>query len=826
MRFRLIRWRPALAAAVAASVAACPTVGPGAVARRVDRDGDGHNAAQFGGGDCDDRDAAVYPGAPDPPYDGVDSNCDGRPDDDRDGDGFPPPADCDDADPAVHPGAPEVPYDGVDSDCDGASDLDADGDGFAASALGGRDCDDTDDAVHPGAPDPPYDGLDADCDGHSDHDADRDGHDAVSAGGGDCDDGDPSTHPGAFDAPYDGRDADCDGASDYDGDGDGADAEAWGGGDCDDTNPSVWPGALDLPYDGADSDCDGASDFDADGDGWDATPFGGLDCDDSDPLVSPDAGEVYYDGRDGDCDGRSDFDFDGDGADAQSFGGTDCDDFDAARHPGALDVPYDGVDMDCSGGSDHDADGDGHDRVPEGSDCDDADPRVHPDADESCLRGLDADCDGVVYCQRDVDRARTRLVGEAGDRSGSSVTLPGDVDGDGAPDLVVGAPGYGATVVSGPLRAGIEALAPWPALTGAVGAVAPAGDLDQDGDVDLVLGLPGTGGGGVVVLATAPTVDVDALAHGVVLFGAIGDELGFSVAGVGDLDGDGVLELALGAPGAGGRGGVYLVDAGAGSGPVDAWPALLGESAGDRAGVAVAGPGDLDGDGLSDLVIGADGSDATAADAGVAYVLYSPVAGGALAGADARLTGEYAQDRAASTLASGDVDGDGRVDLLIGAPDAWPEGPSGLSDEDGAVYLFTRIVAGDTPLALADAELEGEDDPDRAGRAGAGVAAADLDADGYADIVICASGMGSDDEGMVYIAFGPRAGRTELSEADVRLGNDGGLFPRIPERGCSTVAAGPDLDGDGVPDVVIGSATEPSGGPDAGAVFALHPEDL
>lgn len=116
------------------------------------------------GDDCDDRDASSHPGADEVPYDGVDNACDGGNDFDMDGDGaevhpdfaatpitaagYPRRPlqflDCDDLDEAVFPGAEEVFYDGVDADCDGADDFDADGDGHASDAFGGDDCDDTD----------------------------------------------------------------------------------------------------------------------------------------------------------------------------------------------------------------------------------------------------------------------------------------------------------------------------------------------------------------------------------------------------------------------------------------------------------------------------------------------------------------------------------------------------------------------------------------------------------------------------------------------------------------------------------------------------------
>ncbi len=137
---------------------------------------------------------------------------------DLDDDGFEGPQaggpDCDDQDAAVHPGAEDPPYDGVDTDCSGGSDYDADGDGHDAVDHGGDDCDDQDPAVHPGAEDAPYDGIDADCAGDSDFDADGDGFDSTKGGGEDCADDDPNLGPGAVETLGDGLDADCDGSDD------------------------------------------------------------------------------------------------------------------------------------------------------------------------------------------------------------------------------------------------------------------------------------------------------------------------------------------------------------------------------------------------------------------------------------------------------------------------------------------------------------------------------------------------------------------------------------------------------------------------------------
>ncbi len=166
-------------------------------------------SAQLKGGDCDDLDPAIHPGAADdPPYDGVDTDCDGANDFDLDGDGWVQEAhaaelqnyivgfldgmapfevrvgDCDDTAAHIHPDALDVPYDGLDADCDGSNDFDVDGDGWIAAgqsdawrehiAGGGAnghvvaglaDCDDDNDFVNPGLPERPSLPRDIDCDG-------------------------------------------------------------------------------------------------------------------------------------------------------------------------------------------------------------------------------------------------------------------------------------------------------------------------------------------------------------------------------------------------------------------------------------------------------------------------------------------------------------------------------------------------------------------------------------------------------------------------------------------------------------------------------------
>ena len=185
-------------------IGAC-VVGEADRVANTDQDGDGIEIPD----DCDDQNAAVYPGAPEV-CDGIDNDCSGAIDDqpidgvllyaDADGDGFGVEpiflgcsgadgvlllGDCNDGDPAIHPEAPDDNCDGVDDNCDGIADgestlagfLDADGDGYgdpaqpietcdpSALAFNDDDCDDTNLRVNPSAEEICGNGVDNNCDG-------------------------------------------------------------------------------------------------------------------------------------------------------------------------------------------------------------------------------------------------------------------------------------------------------------------------------------------------------------------------------------------------------------------------------------------------------------------------------------------------------------------------------------------------------------------------------------------------------------------------------------------------------------------------------------
>ena len=736
----------------------------------VDDDNDGFTEND---GDCDDADPLVNPNAQEIANDGIDNDCiDGDANNDVDGDGFPTQDDCDDNDPTV--GALQDWY------------LDFDGDSFGSTII------------------PPTTACTAPVDGNGNQ---------FSSNSLDCDDSSASIYPGATEVWYDGIDQDCDAATEYDQDGDGFNIDAL---DCD--GDGTTESACDLDGDGVDDfvgggDCNDndATSLPTDVDGDGVSVCAG-DCDDNNATVYPGATEVYWDFLDNDCDGAPDYltrgaftgRIEGDGnSDGLGFDNainlTDID------GDGALDITIGGafISSTYSGGVlfadntsrtwDNSATWDdamtsfadkeiaGHQynwlsNVPRtfGNNSGDGNPDVAlTGTDIFNGSGGDYDIAGALY----FDYANINSNEDMGDNAditfsnslsaftGTRIYNQFDFNGDGTDDVIftdfIGARlrqtwqgtqivtdegsnscsgdcgrsalGLydGSNIANGTWTGDIDVQNSHDAYIEAVsnfdylGMAVNGADIDGDGDDDMLITAPGSSenadhGGCVYFIKGYGGLDLnnfDGLTFNTSLF--TGGPFGAALDGalicstsddawfgwnatpqIADFNGDGLMDLAIGSPS---EDKVYLyMDLNSLSGVVDATADADLIIDGNRSFGYSLGTADLNGDGLMDLLIGApdiDNVNNMFEDPGLFYDLNDGGNGGriyifsgASLTAGATLTSGDAQGRIitgddyffGSDIVTGDMNGDGKDDIFVTEP-LWS---SNGNDQEGAVYYY------------------------------------------------------------------------------------------------------------------------------------------
>ncbi len=393
-------------------------------------------------------------------------------------------------------------------------------------------------------------------------------------------------------------------------------------------------------------------------------------------------------------------------------------------------------------------------------------------------------------------------------------TTVGDVDGDGFSDVAVSAPNLnvnmaadGGVLLYNGSASGLSATRLWAGEQsgGSFGyAVAAAGDVNGDGYGDVIVGAPLTGSSGkAYVWHGGPFGPSSGPADWSASFGTAGAWFGASVAGAGDVNGDGYADVIIGAPNDEndqtdeGRAYLFLGSA-AGLAAAPAW-VVEGDQAGARLGISVASAGDVNRDGYSDVIVGADMWDIALSppfslpDAGLVLVYHGGAGGPATAPA-LTIGGAASLYQFGSCVApAGDIDGDGYSDVIVAARYA-----DVTTTDEGEVYVFRGSPSGLSSTAHWS---------HRSGQAfanlGSWVAGAgDVNGDGYSDVIVgalFADRNGYQDNGQALVFAGPLTGAAATTPLWSFAGQQS--FENL---GNAVGAAG-DINGDGFADILTGS---------------------
>ncbi len=361
------------------------------------------------------------------------------------------------------------------------------------------------------------------------------------------------------------------------------------------------------------------------------------------------------------------------------------------------------------------------------------------------------------------------------------------------------------------------------------GSVSCAGDVNNDGYDDVIVGASHNDDGGrhsgsayIFFGCSNPASIIDASNADVKFIGEYaGDKFGCSVSGADDVNKDGYDDVIVGAEANRTYSGCAFIFFGSSNLPsvIDASNAnvkLIGEDAGDMFGCSVSGAGDINDDGYDDVIVGAFRDEVGGRNSGSAFIFFGSANLSSVidaSNANVKLIGEDAGDMfGCSVSGAGDINGDGFVDVIVGA-----DGDDLGGQSSGSAYIF--FGSSNLPSVIdasnANVTLIGEGEGDSFGESVS--SAGDMNGDGYYDVIVGSSG--NDNSGCSFLFFGSSnmPFGIDASNANVKLiGEDEG-----DSSGYSVSGAG-DINGDGHYDVIVGAYSDDDGGEYSGCAFIFY----